>query len=61
MGYNNKRGGATYIWRVSWYDRSPNKKYKAFTNKQQALIFMTKLKSNRDNCAISLEKWNGDR
>ncbi|MBQ7907611.1 MAG: hypothetical protein IJ309_06530 [Clostridia bacterium] len=58
MGYNHHgKKGASYVWRVSWYNNG--RKYKAFTNKQQALIFMSKLESNYNNCCVSLEKWNG--
>lgn len=61
--YNNspKRGGhaASYVWQVSWYNYNCDKKYKAFTNKQQALIFMSKIKSNPRNDCVYVEKWSG--
>lgn len=66
--HNNSRGnsynrgerstGCQYVWQVSWYPPYGNKKYKSFTNKQQAMIFMSKLK-NGNNILIDLEKWYG--
>ena len=52
--------GASYIWDVSWYDSwsSSHKKRRGFANKQQALIFMTKLRS-QDKVMVRLEKWSG--
>ena len=60
MGYNGSQKGATYVWVVSWYDGRSNSRRKAFRNKQQAMIFMTKLKSDYKNYGIYLDKWFGD-
>jgi hypothetical protein len=64
--YGSKRGSsynrgrsAQYVWRVSWRDHYGNFRNKAFTNKQHAMIFMTKLKNGK-NILIDLEKWYGN-
>lgn len=51
--------GAQYVWQVSWYPPYGNKKYKSFANKQQAMIFMSKLKSG-NNYFVDIEKWFGN-
>ena len=65
--HNNKsrnhagnRGGASssYVWQVSWYPLHGDKRYKSFTNKQAALMFMSQLKNGK-NYFVSLEKWFG--
>ena len=56
--YNRGRC-AQYVWRVSWCDPYGSFRYKAFANKQQAMIFMTKLKNGK-NILIDLEKWYGN-
>ena len=60
--FHNRGGrgtGAQYVWQVSWYPPNGNKKYKSFSSKQQAMIFMSKLK-NGGNYLINMEKWFGD-
>ena len=54
-----KSTGAQYVWQVSWYPPYGNKKYKSFANKQQAMIFMSKLKSG-NNYFVDIEKWFGN-
>ena len=59
---SNNRGGRTqsaqYVWQVSWWPAYGSKKYRSFTNKQQALIFMSKIKSG-NNSFVSLDKYFG--
>ena len=57
--HNNFRA-ANYVWRVEWYPSSwaGPKKYKAFTNKQRALIFKTSLESQGAHC-VYLQKYTG--
>ena len=52
-------GGASYVWRVCWLPANGgNIRYKAFANKQQALIFMSRLESQ--GCVVfDVEKWFG--
>ena len=54
-----RNSGAQYVWQVSWYPPYGNKKYKSFTSKQQAMIFMSKLKSG-NNYFVDIEKWFGN-
>lgn len=60
----HSRGGrgsnGAYVWRVSWFDYHCNTRNKAFSSKQQALIFITKLENNPYNSCIELEKWDGN-
>ena len=51
--------GASYVWRVEWYNCNSHRTlYKAFRNKQEALIFMSRLKSGNNIC-IDIKKWDG--
>ena len=50
--------GGQYVWRVSWSDYNGNPRHKAFTNKQQAMVFMSNIDNGR-NFLIDLEKWYG--
>ena len=72
MSYNNRNNNrsnnrnsnaprhssASYIWRVSWSNYQYSSwNYKAFTNKQQAMIYATNLKNSYR--LVKLEKWSG--
>ena len=60
--YQRRSCGATYVWRVEWYNfnvKNGCTQYKAFRNKQDALIFMSKLRSNYNNGGIYLDKYTG--
>ena len=57
----NANTGATYIWRVTWWNRDTCRDYeKTFTNKQQALMYLSKIKVNSRNDYVRLDKWYGD-
>ena len=59
-GYRPHSGGAKYVWRVEWYsDFKTNKCYRSFSNRHQALFFISKLETNFHNHCISLDKWDG--
>jgi hypothetical protein len=52
--------GASYVWRVEWYDNKHwSKQYRSFKSKQAALIFESKLRSNYNNYSIYIEKYSG--
>ena len=53
-----RSAGGQYVWRVSWSDYNGNLRHKAFTNKQQAMVFMSNIDNGR-NFLIDLEKWYG--
>ena len=58
------RPSASYVWRVKWWNpnvKNGNYQYKCFRNKQDALIFLSRLQNNINNNVYydSLEKWFG--
>ena len=59
--YYNRNKSSVYVWRLTWFNGNTCRDCeRTFRNKQQALMFMSKIKANYYNTSIYLERWYGD-
>ena len=59
-GYNHSNRGASYVWRLTWWETGSYKDYvRVFTNKQQALSLKARLDGKYNVYGLRLEKYVG--